>query len=566
MAKQGDYLNYLVLNASRGHKNAFLELVGFVHKEVFQIAYLLLADKQKALDATIEIFTFTFKNLTALPDQMTYPEWIKSLIIVNSFNKFKLTSDENNKDPEELLKQSFNASEFEKFSNLEKSFHKIDDLNRIILILYSKLNYDIESISKLVPKKEVEDIKYLICDTLTQLYYLSNPDYVFEYNKEKIYDYLFNEDKANSAEDSDIGERQVFFKLFDDIKNLYSNVDVSSEITNGVTEFLMKSVDTKPVEKQKRKVIDEKLIEREDVHKVLGRTLKNLAEKDESKSNRLSIFITAVKFLSVILILTAVIIYFVVYHVPSLSWEVKNYFGAFTINSEQSGREITEDDIFQTKRFSSAVISIPEIAEINVDEETEFVLVDDSKRYPIIELNSGLFEYASKIKPGSKVDPEYQLIIITNFGKIIAEHGSSFKINVSERKVEGISGIATIVLENELRLYIGAGYEFIYSSLYDLPRRVDISPVLQNLIKDSQTFKSNAEFIISNLREQDILTLLSVFVYLDQNQKVLALAKIKEFIPFIDNNIETQILQNDKIAMEFLVESVKTLADSFLQY
>lgn len=563
MAKQGDYIHYLVLNASRGHRNAFLELVGFVHKEIFQIAYLLLADKQQALETTIEIFTFTYKNLSALPDEMTYPEWIKSLVIVNSFNKIKLGKNQESKNKDSNLSDSFKDEEIDKFSSLEKSFPKIDDINRIVLILYLKLNYEIESIANLMPKKSIEDIKNLICDTLNQLYNLANPDHVFQYERDKIYEYLFNEDNSGIERDSDMGEHEVFFKLVDDVKNLYSNLDVSSDIIKGVTEFLMQAVDPKTADKAKRKLQPDKLIKSTDVSKVLGNTFKNLEEKQKIKADKVQFLLSVLKFSSVILLLAAVIGYFVFYHTPSLSWDVKTNFGAYTINSEQGVREISQDDIFQTKRFSSAVIGIPGIAEVAVDEETEFVLLDDSKVEPKIKLKSGSFRYESKPKPNTKIDPEYHLTIITDFGSIVAEHGSVFIINILEKTVEGISGVAKIKLSNDEDLFIGSGYKFVYSSLYDLPVREDLADEQKTLMKNSQTFKANADFIIPNMREQDIFTLLSVFVYLDQAQKKVALNKIKEFIPFIDNKIENKILQNDKAAYSFLVESVKALSDSF---
>jgi len=564
LAKQGDYINYLVLNASRGHRNAFLELVGFVHKEIFQIAYLLLADKQQALETTIEIFTFTYKNLSALPDEMTYPEWIKSLVIVNSFNKIKLGKDSENFNKNSNISDSFKEEELDKFSNLEKSFPKIDDINRIVLILYLKLNYEIESISNLMPKKSIEDIKYLICDTLNQLYNLSNPDHVFQYECDIIYEYLFSESNRSREQKSDMGEQQVFFKLVDDVKNLYSNVDVSSEITKGVTEFLMQAIDPKPVEKAKRKEQTDKLIKSTDVSKVLGNTFKNLEEKEKTKTDKIQLLLSILKFSSVILFLAAVIVYFLFFHTPSLSWDVKTNFGAYTINSEQGIREISQDDIFHTKRFSSAVIGIPGIAEIAVDEETEFVLLDDSKVEPKIELKSGSFGYESKTNTSTKIDPEYHLTIFTDFGNVIAEHGSVFNINILEKTIKGISGATTIRLSNDEDIYIGSGYKFVYSSLYDLPVREDLTEEQKNLMKNSQSFKTNAEVIIPNIREQDIFTLLSAFVYLDQTQKKAALTKIKEFIPFIDDNAENKILQNDKLAFRFLVESIKALSDSFI--
>ncbi|MDD3557855.1 MAG: hypothetical protein PHW27_04710 [Melioribacteraceae bacterium] len=565
MAKQGDYINYLVLNASRGHRNAFLELVGFVHKEIFQIAYLLLADKQKALETTIEIFTFTYKNLSALPDEMTYQEWIKSLVIVNSFNKIKLGKGEKDNNGESNLKAKFKEEELDKFSSLEKSFPQIDDISRIVLILYLKLNYEIESIANLMPKKSIEDIRFLICDTLNQLYNLSNPDHVFQYERDKIYEYLFsNKDISVKEQDPDMGEQQVFFKMIADIKNLYTNVDVSSEIIKGVTEFLMQAIDPKPAEKAKRKAQTDKLIKSTDVSKVLGNTFKNLEEKEKTKTDKIQLLLSILKFSSVLLLLAVIVVYFLFFHTPSVSWDVKTNFGAYTINSEQGIREISQDDVFHTKRFSSVVIGIPGIAEIAVDEETEFVLLDDSKVTPKINLKSGSLRYESKTKPNTKLDPEYNLTIITEFGNIIAEHGSAFNINISEKAVEGISGVATIELSNDVRIFIGSGYKFIYTSLYDLPMRDDLTEELKSLVKNSQTFKANADFIIPNLRENDIFTLLSAFVYLDQEQKRTALNKIKEFVPFIDNNIENKILQNDKAAYEFLVESVKALSDSFM--
>lgn len=157
-------MNELILEAKRGNKEAYTQLMMMINNDLYKICKTRLSCEDDIEDAIQETMIQTFKNIMNLRDINKFKSWIIS-ILINNCNKiykkrykFKLLSfDINEKELKNKADKELCSSNIEKIEEDLDFYDLINKLKyeeRIIIILHYSERFTLKEISQILKVNE----------------------------------------------------------------------------------------------------------------------------------------------------------------------------------------------------------------------------------------------------------------------------------------------------------------------------------------------------------------------------------------------------------------------------
>lgn len=151
-------MDYLIELSKDGRKRAFLDLCELNLRNVFTIAFRLVADYTTATNITLKIFFSGWDNIKNYGPRLPFSLWIKKLTISYSISELRRTAI-----PKSVLKERGKCtSEYEYMESLIMSL-PIEE--RIIFVLHDLEGYTYQEIKEFLKELEVDEIKTRLINT-----------------------------------------------------------------------------------------------------------------------------------------------------------------------------------------------------------------------------------------------------------------------------------------------------------------------------------------------------------------------------------------------------------------
>lgn len=153
-----NYVDYLIELSQVGRKRAFLDLCELNHRNVFTIAYRLVADYETAKNITLKIFFSGWDNIKDYGPNLPFSLWIKKLTISYSINELRRATI-----PKSTLKEKGKCSS--EYEYIESLIMSLPIEERIIFILHDLEGYSYQEIQEFLKELEIDEIKTRLINT-----------------------------------------------------------------------------------------------------------------------------------------------------------------------------------------------------------------------------------------------------------------------------------------------------------------------------------------------------------------------------------------------------------------
>lgn len=147
-----NYVSYLIELSQQGRRNAFFDLCEINLKNVFSLAYYLLADYNIAKQITLNVFFHSWDAIKEFNKNQSYLAWLKELAIKHSL--FELNR--------KGLSNSFKKVEktaISELHQLQRLIFALPDEDRIIFVLHDMEGNDYSETKKYLPQLSEDEIK-----------------------------------------------------------------------------------------------------------------------------------------------------------------------------------------------------------------------------------------------------------------------------------------------------------------------------------------------------------------------------------------------------------------------
>ncbi len=153
-----NYVNYLIELSKDGRKRAFLDLCELNLRNVFTVAYRLVADFETTKKITLKFFFWGWDNIKEYDSNLPFSLWIKNLAIRYSINELRRFTV-----PKSIPKERDKcSSEFEYLESLILSL-PVDE--RIIFVLHDLEEYSYQEIHDFLNELDIDEIKTKLINT-----------------------------------------------------------------------------------------------------------------------------------------------------------------------------------------------------------------------------------------------------------------------------------------------------------------------------------------------------------------------------------------------------------------
>lgn len=153
-----NYVQYLIEFSKEGRRRAFLDLCEINLKNVFTIAYRLLADFETTKKITLKTFLSVWDNIKNYDSKNSFALWIKNLTIGYSINELR-----HSEVPKSNPKEPCECNSESEYLELQIKSLPVDD--RIIFVLHDLEGYSYQEINNFFNKYEIDEIKTKLITT-----------------------------------------------------------------------------------------------------------------------------------------------------------------------------------------------------------------------------------------------------------------------------------------------------------------------------------------------------------------------------------------------------------------
>ena len=147
-----------ITKAQKGDEEAFRQIINYVKNDLYKLAYSYLKNEEDAKDVLQDTAIDIYNSINHLKNEESFKKWAEK-IVVNKCKKFF-----NRKEKKEISVDFNNIDSYSQFignmleteNNLDFNLliSKLDEEERMVIILYYSEKYKIKEISKILKMNE----------------------------------------------------------------------------------------------------------------------------------------------------------------------------------------------------------------------------------------------------------------------------------------------------------------------------------------------------------------------------------------------------------------------------
>lgn len=153
-----NYVDYLIELSQDGRKRAYLDLCELNLKNVFTVAYRLVANYEATEKIVLKIFFWGWDNIKEYGSNLPFSLWIKNLTIRHSINELKQMNV-----PKAALKERGKCTS--ELDYLESLIAALPLDERIIFVLHDLEGYSYNEIHNFLKGMDLDEIKTKLINT-----------------------------------------------------------------------------------------------------------------------------------------------------------------------------------------------------------------------------------------------------------------------------------------------------------------------------------------------------------------------------------------------------------------
>ena len=510
MEQDNKYIRSLIDSAKQGKVVALEELYRMNLNRIYAIIFRMTADKTLACLLTHNVLITAWKNLNNVSEDISIFDWFRMVAVNITYHE--LRSGKLRKNKKKLKPFMIEKSSDEFYSEpLEKTI--------------AELMYDARS---LIVLNRIEGFSFIEIDNLIDI----------------------AEDQAKEILVKGMSEiEKSFFKLNPDSGFITSIEELPKEIKPDM-DIVHYTMDK--IREQKEEEYEEVEIEVEEIEKISTGKVKIEKEKREKRELKVNVkFVLGL----LLIIIISIVVYFLLG--TKVAWAIDVNTGLVSVNDNKitENAEFVEDDVLKTGNSSEALIIIPNVGKININEQTTVVRVGNNLR-----LNDGSVvvdtrENKEKLSveiPSALID-EYHLS--DNYILQVDEKGNS--------KVEVFSGWLEVKSGDESYI-IPEGYEMkiIEDATVGIPYLSESKPEFVQLLDDYIFGGKNSaslSAVLLSVSDSDAITLWNLLKKVKPNQRNEVYEKLVELVPAPEGVTKDNILNLDQHALQLWLNEIEWL-------
>lgn len=494
MELESRYIRSLLQNAQAGNNAALEQLLEMNIERVYALSHRLSANQEEAEALASTVLFEAWKQLAKIRTDVFFNQWLESLTISVALQHHRESKAERKKWSFFRKKKIEIKEPDPKITPLGKEICNLPAPERTIFVLHQLEKYSIEELSDMmtIPTAEVNKLFERANDKLIKLPFIQTPE---ELSKK------ISELPAKLKADKKILE-DALSRIYE--KKLENWVEPEPVI--------------KPTEDEENKDKREPEPEKAKLKKEIGIDIPAATP----------VFKRRIGWAALIL-LTAAGIYFLII-TGSKSWEVNDIAGSVSVDGEEIKEKssLSPGETLQTGENSSAIITLPEIGRITIEETTTFSRLDkkfsgellkgtiiiesagSSEAFSLSILSTIISNYSEFYSYKAQIKNDDKGWLLINKGKIICSTGGrdiyAFKDYVIEMDKESGCGI---------------------------PYHKNTDPEIMNAVEEFQSSKSEffVERIVSLAGYYDSITLWNLIKIVSPAKRLLVYGKLQEIIP-----------------------------------
>ncbi len=543
MQQTGSFIEYLVDNSRKGNKNSYLELCGFYLKRVYQLIYQINANKAVAEELTADTFLKAWHYVPKLQKDINFDDWIMEIAALISHFKLKEAESLSDTDVTSEL-----AGDQSGLSGFEKTFNELGNIEKIVITLYTKLNFPLSKITRFF--KDISELTIIdrLVDSISK--FVAEDDEII-IGKEQI-KLIINAEQRGDIQLSGANEKVT--EKYNSIKNklskIFSDAETNEPIIDIVKEKLIEESQSEKERKRKKISKEEKqkksLKEQLDAERefALSQTtilapdkVEQLIAKSDKREAKKLFKKISIGFGTLVTIIVLVIglVHLSKFNTP---WIINPEYGIYSVNGANNVNEINENELIKTYESSQVAITIPNTGSIRLGQNSLLKLIKGFDPENIVNLENGSLEYSSKRKMAGveTLNGEANFIVSSKAGTISTEI-AAFKFSVGSVNLLTVDEGWVKFKNNNRDLFIGSGYVFEIDIPGAIPFHKSAADIIKQTCRRPELLSTNLITILNAAEDTDVLSLWYMFLISDRNEKQFIIEKIDEFIPEVTSEL-----------------------------
>jgi len=526
MSRNSKYDELLLQESKRGRNNSYINLSIIYLQKIFALVFELVPIKEEAINISSIVLYEMWLSLEKIEDLNVFVKTLERTAILKcvsflSKNKADLLNDD-------LINNLSNKLNLP-ILPIEREILKLNTFERICVVLVDQVKLNIDFVLWLYKEKELNEILETLNNTREKLIRKFPSENFTKFSEEqwnKIKTYF---KAAFSDEKLEFDENLI--KLISDYEAC------SIEIMQDLFRHLVP--DQQIIENLRAKIYEEDSKKNE-----IGKSNKSFVNKKKSeKSSKLqgkskNEIGKKVVISIVILILLASSFWFIA-NIPS-EWKITDEISLVTLNGSNANRkELKEGDRISTTELRKTNINFNELANVEIVENSEFIIGKTTSNESNIELSKGAINFNSTIDWNENYKQsgvEYKLKFPN---AVISTKKSKFNLSLNKNNEFYLSlDIGWLILSvNKFKsnVYLANNYNLKFNNSYLLAVPYHKKSSLQFIEAIEQLSKTPTDdnlftLILNSVDERDALTLWHLLAILDKNKVKLILDKLDNLL------------------------------------
>lgn len=541
----------LFVAARKGDKYAFFKLIPGFYKDIYSLIFRVMPDNARAEEVLKDIFVLAADNIAHVKEDRDVFEWLRKLSIIVTLYDLRDHPLYNGREGEF-------PPRLESFSEIERLYASLTDIERVVLTLYLQFDYSPATISGFISGESEEGINSLLSSKLERLCYFSSRKELVTHHKDDFYRLIriqgamLADDELNK-EGIDPEVSGLFIEFIDSCCNLFPDITVRESILEDIRDELINEDKIKARKSRKKEAMTVELNKIAETTARQGAspiTLKAgiAVRKMTLRTSMISSWNLIIS-LIVIAVLAGAVWGYMEYSKYNTPWKLAKVSGDVSVNGT-SETEVNTGDALTTGPASSVELIIPDQANIKLQANSLLTLISGHKESNEFEYSgpgfnlltrldtTGFVEFAD-IPPFRIKIPGYE--ILTEVANLVYDSAAaSLHLHFGWADVKGNGDITflssgySVDLSPGLKLHVP-----LYESA-DSAQKARIVSINSTGINDA----SLSDFII-HAQQQDALSLLYLISKTTKVQREKIASKMEEMFPAVDDEVKKGLINED---------------------
>lgn len=546
----------LFVAARKGDKYAFFKLIPGFYREIYSLVFRVIPDRERAEEVLTEIFVLAADNIAHVKEDRDVFEWLRKLsIIVALYNLRGHPLYNGGRDDIPPFQESF--------SEVEKVYASLTDIERVVLALYLQFDYSPANIAGFVTGETEEGITALLLTKLERLAFFSGFKELVTIHKDDFHKLVVLHGTGSGDVPADTSDSYI--KFIDLCCNLFSDIAVRDALLEIIRDELINEDKIKARHSRKK---EERSIELNRLAESTARQAASpLTMKADVLMKKMVMRSGLIDRRNLVLTLVAIAIVaagvwgYIYYSKFNLPWNLSQVNGSVSVNGTVV-LEAAEGDSVTTGPESSVKIEIGKQGTITLLENSKMIPVKGHVEENIFSFSGTEFKLVSRIDTStffeySDIPPfRIKLPAFDILTEIIDMEASPNRVTVHFGWAEVLANGESVFLASDHSVDMSPGLKMHVPVFAG----TDSSQKARIEFLNTKGLYGSAltEFIVS-AADHDALSLIYLLKKTTKEDRGRIAAKLEEYFPAIDDEVKKGLIEENAEILDYVTGFLKWL-------